>query len=70
MDESELDDLNARIGQALLADGRVYVGTTRYEGRVAFRPAIVNWRTTAADIDLIADVVVDLGERELAAARP
>jgi glutamate/tyrosine decarboxylase-like PLP-dependent enzyme len=69
MDESELDDLNARIGQALLADGRVYVGTTRYEGRVAFRPAIVNWRTTAADIDLIADVVVDLGERELAAAR-
>jgi glutamate/tyrosine decarboxylase-like PLP-dependent enzyme len=67
--ESELDDLNTRIGQALLADGRVYVGTTRYEGRVAFRPAIVNWRTTAADVDLIADVVVDLGERELAAAR-
>jgi glutamate/tyrosine decarboxylase-like PLP-dependent enzyme len=69
VDESELDDLNARIGGALLADGRVYVGTTRYEGRVAFRPAIVNWRTTAADIDLIADVVVDLGERELAVAR-
>jgi glutamate/tyrosine decarboxylase-like PLP-dependent enzyme len=69
LDESGLDDLNARIGQALLADGRVYVGTTRYEGRVAFRPAIVNWRTTAADVDLIADVVVDLGERELAAAR-
>jgi glutamate/tyrosine decarboxylase-like PLP-dependent enzyme len=69
VDESGLDDLNARIGGALLADGRVYVGTTRYEGRVAFRPAIVNWRTTAADIDLIADVVVDLGERELAVAR-
>jgi glutamate/tyrosine decarboxylase-like PLP-dependent enzyme len=69
VDESELDELNARIGRALLADGRVYVGTTRYEGRVAFRPAIVNWRTTAADTDLIADVVVDLGERELADAR-
>jgi glutamate/tyrosine decarboxylase-like PLP-dependent enzyme len=67
--EAELDDLNTRIGQALLADGRVYVGTTRYEGRVAFRPAIVNWRTTEADVDLIADVVVDLGERELAVAR-
>jgi len=47
----------------------VYVGTTRYEGRVAFRPAIVNWRTTEADVDLIADVVVDLAERELAVAR-
>jgi glutamate/tyrosine decarboxylase-like PLP-dependent enzyme len=69
VDESELDDLNARIGRALLADGRVYVGTTRYEGRVAFRPAIVNWRTTAEDVELIADVVVELGERELAAAR-
>jgi glutamate/tyrosine decarboxylase-like PLP-dependent enzyme len=68
LEEAELDDLNTRIGQALLADGRVYVGTTRYEGRVAFRPAIVNWRTTEADVDLIADVVVDLGERELAVA--
>ena len=66
MEESELDDLNARIGRALLADGRVYVGTTRYEGRVAFRPAIVNWRTTATDVELVADVVVELGERELA----
>src|SRR5262245_837548 len=69
VDEAKLDDLNARVGQALLADGRVYVGTTRYEGRVAFRPAIVNWRTTEADVDLITDVVVELGKRELAAAR-
>ena len=66
--EGELDELNARIGRALLADGRVYVGTTRYEGRVAFRPAIVNWRTTQRDVELIAEVVVELGERELAAA--
>jgi glutamate/tyrosine decarboxylase-like PLP-dependent enzyme len=66
VEESELDGLNARIGRALLADGRVYVGTTRYEGRVAFRPAIVNWRTTATDVELVADVVVELGERELA----
>jgi glutamate/tyrosine decarboxylase-like PLP-dependent enzyme len=66
--EGELDALNARIGRALLADGRVYVGTTRYADRVAFRPAIVNWRTTQADVELIADVVVELGERELATA--
>ena len=44
-----------------LDDGRVYMGTTVYDGRVAFRPAIVNWRTTEADVDAIADVVRDLG---------
>jgi len=36
------------------------MGTTVYDGRVAFRPAIVNWRTTEADVDVIADVVRDL----------
>lgn len=61
--EAELDALNERIGSALLADGRVYVGTTRYAGKVAFRPAIVNWRTTEADVDLIVDVVRELGSR-------
>ena len=52
-----LDALNLRLGTELLADGRVYVGTTRYRGLVAFRPAIVNWRTTEADVDSIVDVV-------------
>jgi glutamate/tyrosine decarboxylase-like PLP-dependent enzyme len=67
--EDELDGLNARVGEALLADGRVYVGTTRYEGRVAFRPAIVNWRTTERDVDLLVDVVLELGARDAAASR-
>ena len=61
--EADLDALNARIGAAILEDGRVYVGTTRYGGRVAFRPAIVNWRTTEADVDLITDVIRELGAR-------
>jgi glutamate/tyrosine decarboxylase-like PLP-dependent enzyme len=68
LDETRLDELNARVGTALLADGRVYAGTTRYDGRVAFRPAIVNWRTTEADVDLLVDVVLELGAREQAAA--
>ena len=41
----------------------MYVGTTRYRGCVAFRPAIVNWRTTEADVDLIVQVVRELGAR-------
>jgi glutamate/tyrosine decarboxylase-like PLP-dependent enzyme len=59
----ELDALNQRLGAELLTDGRVYAGTTRYRGLVALRPAIVNWRTTQADIDLFVDVVRELGAR-------
>ncbi|MGH2577417.1 MAG: aspartate aminotransferase family protein, partial [Actinomycetota bacterium] len=62
-DEATLNDLNERLGQAVLADGRVYVGTTTFEGKTAFRPAIVNWRTRPQDVDLIAETVRDLGAR-------
>jgi len=40
----------------------------RYRGVVAFRPAIVNWRTAEADVDLLVDVVRELGTRFGAAA--
>jgi glutamate/tyrosine decarboxylase-like PLP-dependent enzyme len=59
--EEALDALNASLGEAVLTDGRVYVGTTRYEGRVAFRPAIVNWRTGADDVVLLVEVIKELG---------
>jgi glutamate/tyrosine decarboxylase-like PLP-dependent enzyme len=62
----DLDDLNRRLGEALLQDGRVSAGTTLFEGRVAFRPAIVNWQTRPGDVDLLVDVLLELGERLLA----
>ena len=61
--EEGLDELNLAIARAVLTDGRVYVGTTRWAGRVAFRPAFVNWRTTTADADLMLETVRDLGRR-------
>ncbi len=63
--ERELDAVNARLGEDVLADGRVYVGTTRFGGKVAFRPAIVNWRTREPDVDLFVDVLRELGARRL-----
>ena len=63
LDEDRLDSLNRKIGEEILTDGRVYVGTTLYAGRVAFRPAIVNWRTTEQDVDLLVDVVREIGNR-------
>ncbi len=62
-DGPELDELNRRLGAAIIDDGRVFFGTTSFEGRVAFRPAIVNWRTREEDIDLIVDVTRELGAR-------
>ena len=61
--DDRLDEVNRRIGEALLVDGRVFAGTTVYGGKVALRPAIVNWRTEQRDVDLLVDVV-----RELVAA--
>jgi glutamate/tyrosine decarboxylase-like PLP-dependent enzyme len=60
--EEQLDELNRRIGAGVLEDGRVFFGSTSYDGKAAFRPAPVNWRNRPQDVDQIAQVV-----RELAA---
>jgi glutamate/tyrosine decarboxylase-like PLP-dependent enzyme len=57
LSEERLNELNLRLGDALRADGRVYAGTTTYAGKVALRPAIVNWQTSEQDIDLLVDIV-------------
>ncbi len=61
--EEKLDELNRKLGEMVLEDGRVYFGRTDYAGKVAFRPAIVNWRTREQDVDLIVQVVRELGAR-------
>ena len=60
--QDELDGLNRRLGEALLEDGRVFAGTTVYDGKVAFRPAIVNWQTTEPDVEMLIDVLLELTE--------
>ena len=64
-DDAALNALNARIAEAIVDDGRVLFGSTTYEGRTAFRPAIVNWRTSERDIDLLVEVTRELLEREV-----
>jgi glutamate/tyrosine decarboxylase-like PLP-dependent enzyme len=56
-----LDSLNRELGARVLADGRVYVGQTIHRGMVCFRPAIVNWMTTEADVDALVAVIRELG---------
>jgi glutamate/tyrosine decarboxylase-like PLP-dependent enzyme len=59
-DEEQLDELNARVGAAIIHDGRVYFGTTTYRGHTCFRPAIVNWLTEEEDVDLIVETTLEL----------
>jgi glutamate/tyrosine decarboxylase-like PLP-dependent enzyme len=62
LDENKLDAMNQAIGEAIIADGRIYMGTTRYGNKVAFRPAIVNWRTRRKDVKLVVDVVREISK--------
>jgi len=56
-----LNEINRRLADALLDDGRVFAGPTVYRGQAALRPAISNWRTTAEDLDFFVAVVRELG---------
>jgi glutamate/tyrosine decarboxylase-like PLP-dependent enzyme len=69
-DETELDELNRRVGAAVIEDGRVYFGTTVYRGHVCFRPAIVNWLTTERDVDLIVETTRRLAAEKAGATAP
>jgi len=66
--EEALDDLNRRLGEAIIIDGRVAFGTTSFGATVAFRPALTNWRTREHDVDLVVDVTRELGARLIAQA--
>jgi glutamate/tyrosine decarboxylase-like PLP-dependent enzyme len=61
---ADLDALNERLARAILEDGRVFLGSTRYTGRVALRAAFVNQRTGPADVVFALDVVHELLHRE------
>ncbi len=61
MSDVVLDDLNERLGAAVLADGRFLVGTSKWGPRTIFRPAFTNWRTRPSDVEELAEVICELG---------
>jgi len=60
MSDEELDALNERLGEAVLADGRFLVGTSKIGPRTVFRPAFSNWRTRPEDVEEFANAVVEI----------
>ena len=62
LSERQLDELNLKLGEAVLSDGRFMAGTSRIGQRTIFRPAFSNWRTRKQDVEEFASVVVELGK--------
>lgn len=65
MSESELNDFNERLGEAVLADGRFLVGTSKIGPKTVFRPAFSSWRTRNSDVEEFARVVVEVAAKML-----
>lgn len=63
--DAELDELNLKLGETLIADGRFMAGNSRIGPRTIFRPAFSNWRTRNEDVEQFAKVIVELGQRLL-----
>lgn len=57
------DKINADIVAALQESGIAAPSTTRINGRLAIRAAIVNHRTERRDVDALVDAVIGLGEK-------
>ncbi|HEX2941973.1 MAG TPA: pyridoxal-dependent decarboxylase [Rhodopila sp.] len=61
--EGDLDHLNAEIVADLQEAGIAAPSTTTVNGALAIRAAIVNHRTTPADIAILVDAVLEAGRR-------
>jgi aromatic-L-amino-acid/L-tryptophan decarboxylase len=64
-----LDVLNRMVCEELQKSGQAFLATTRLRGCTALRLCFVNWRTTAADVERIVELLQEIGAR-LANTRP
>jgi aromatic-L-amino-acid/L-tryptophan decarboxylase len=61
-DERRLDALNLRLIEELRATRKAFISSTRLRRRVALRFCFVNWRTTAADVEMVVEMLAKLGD--------
>jgi glutamate/tyrosine decarboxylase-like PLP-dependent enzyme len=61
--EAYLNELNKALLAKIQSGGAFYVSNAIVDGKYLLRACIVNFRTTAADIDIIPDLVVRIGRQ-------
>jgi glutamate/tyrosine decarboxylase-like PLP-dependent enzyme len=59
----DADAFNKRLLDAVLEDGRVFISSTRIDGRFTLRLAILNFRTHRAVIDYILELLEQLAKK-------
>ena len=51
-----------RLIGVIQADGRVWCGPTQWHGATAMRVSVSSWKTTVADADATAEVIIELSD--------
>ena len=68
--ESYLDELNQDLLTAVEQSGELFLSNAIAAGKFALRACIVNFRTSHADVDAVAEMIARLGARIDRAIRP
>jgi aromatic-L-amino-acid decarboxylase len=58
--EADSDAANQELCERIRQTGIAFLSTTRLRGRVALRLCFVNWRTTAADVEMVVELLQKL----------
>ena len=67
--EAYLNELNSTLLTRLQEQGELYLSNAVFDGKFALRSCIVNFRTQAADVDAVPEIVAREGQRLVAEAR-
>lgn len=67
--EEQLDDLQRQIVAWTNASARAFITTTMIDGKTVVRACHVNFRTTAADLDVLLDTLTEAGQLVLQGAQ-
>jgi glutamate/tyrosine decarboxylase-like PLP-dependent enzyme len=53
------DDRTSAVAAGAQLDGRCWVAVTRYKGRTVMRLSVASWMTTAEDIEVAAEAILE-----------
>lgn len=62
-DPEQISEHNAKLCDAIVADGRVYLSPANIDGHIWLRPCYTNFRTEVSDIDVLFSVIEELGAK-------
>jgi glutamate/tyrosine decarboxylase-like PLP-dependent enzyme len=63
---AQLDQLQKTLARTMQQRGRAFLTSTRFQGKEALRACLVNYQTTAADIQTIIDETICAGKDSIA----